>query len=112
MSSIEPTTIKVWEGISVPPIYAPPISEDVAYCAQRIASRFLQSDRREDLRDDHARELANVHGTGAQKLTLYVRTAMGRRHLSREDVAANRTTIDDESIIAGIVRALNDHEVN
>lgn len=45
-----PVTLKVWEDVSVPPVYAPPISEDVARCAQTIAGRFLQSDRRADLR--------------------------------------------------------------
>jgi hypothetical protein len=75
---------------SVPPIYDPGISENVAACAERIAAEYLS--RRRDLYVDDTPALYRI-----------VRATMDRRVA----VSVTRPTLDDESISAGIVRAIN-----
>lgn len=72
----------------IPDRYEPPISEEVARCAQRIAAYMLSR-----------------HDYGERWSVLYrhVRSAMGRPIVADRD----RPTADDESVSEGIVRAIN-----
>jgi hypothetical protein len=79
---------------AIPDVYDPPLSQEVIDCAQRIATDFLNGASNLYYRDD------------TPLLYRLVRTAMGRRYLTRTD----NPTLDDESISEGIIRALNEHK--
>lgn len=72
----------------IPPIYDPPLSDEVTAFAEKTAAKLLAD---------------NDYGNDWPLLYRHVRTIMNRRAVCDKD----HPTLDDESISAGIVNAIN-----